>query len=240
MERKRTYRTLVQACGRQGFEVRLKETDMLIHAPGELKPKAFFLVEELRDAIETWISDHPDFATSLYPLPVSGNPPQIVKEMLRASEKANVGPMAAVAGAISEGVGRGLLEHAKEIIVENGGDIFIKTKHPVTIGIYAGKSVHSMKLGIRIAPAGKMIAVCTSSGTVGHSLSMGRADAVTIVSEKAALADAAATAVGNRISGPLDIQPAIAYARKIKGVEGVLVILKDKIGAWGRIELVPL
>ena len=128
-------------------------------------------------------------------------PLRLVKEMIRVSTLANVGPMAAVAGAMAEFVSKDLLKISKQVIVENGGDIYLATSRERTIGIYAGTSPLSMKLGITISPEDSPLGVCTSSGTVGPSLSFGKADAVCILSKSAALADAAATAVGNVVRG---------------------------------------
>ena len=83
-------------------------------------------------------------------------------------------------------------------------------------------------------------AVCTSSGTIGHSLSLGVADAVCVVSESCPLADAAATAIGNRVEGAGDIQGAIDWGRGISGVDGIVVVIGDKMGAWGGVELVRI
>jgi hypothetical protein len=160
--------------------------------------------------------------------------------MIDAGENAGVGPMAAVAGAAAERVGNDLLLHSKEVIIENGGDVFIKTRHPVTVGIFAGKSPLSLKIGLKVHSENHSIAVCTSSGTVGHSLSFGRADAVSVVSASCPLADAAATAIGNRVRSRSDIARGIEFGKKIRGVEGVLIIIGDRIGVWGELELVPL
>ena len=151
-----------------------------------------------------------------------------------------VGPMAAVAGALAERVGRDLLARTDEIIVENGGDIFIKTLHPLTVAVFAGRSPLSLKIGLDIEPANRPMAVCTSSGSVGHSLSKGLADAVCVLSRSCALADAAATAIGNRVRNQKDIQPAIDWGRAVAGVEGILVIMGEKMGMWGRVRLKPL
>ena len=163
--------------------------------------------------------------------------PYIVERMCDAAQKANVGPMAAVAGAFSELVGLKLLEHSKEVIVENGGDLFIKSDSIRKIGIYAGKSPLSGKIALEIKPENTPIGVCTSSGTVGHSLSFGRADAVVIVSKDTFLADAAATATGNMVKDAEDIEKAISFASSINGVIGVLIISGDKMGMWGDIKL---
>jgi ApbE superfamily uncharacterized protein (UPF0280 family) len=150
--------------------------------------------------------------------------------------------MAAVAGAIAGRVGRDLLDRGKtgEIIVENGGDIFVATRTEARIGIFAGASPLSGKVGI-VVPAGQMpVGVCTSSGTVGHSLSFGKADAVTVVAGCTALADAVATAVGNVVKEKRDIDSGLSLARDIEGISGVVIIIGDKIGAWGDIELISL
>lgn len=163
--------------------------------------------------------------------------PKIVNEMIKAGQKVNVGPMASVAGAIAEYVGKDLMKSSKEIIVENGGDIFMKISKPKTVGIYAGKSVFSEKLALEISPSDTPMGICTSSGTVGHSLSFGKADAVVILSKSTALADSCATATGNLIKTEKDIEKGVNFAKNISGITGVLIIKNDKISLWGNIKL---
>ena len=146
-----------------------------------------------------------------------------------------------VAGAIAEGVGRELLRLSPEIIIENGGDIFISATRKTTISIYAGDSPLSLKIGLSIPPATDgPRSLCTSSGTVGHSLSLGKADAVSVLSPSCALADAAATAVANRIQSAKDIQSAIEWGRRIPGIDGLVVVMGQDLGAWGQVEIVPV
>jgi hypothetical protein len=217
--------------------VRVKETDLLIRAQRPFEKESRDLVLKHRMPLERYIGDHPGFVHRLTPLPPDPMAPPIVSAMLEASHKAGVGPMAAVAGALAEYVGRDLLKRSEEVIVENGGDIFIMTPFPLTVAVYAGPSPLSNKLGVRIDPVGAPIAVCTSSGTIGHSLSLGRADAAVVVSRSAALADASATAVGNAVSKGDDIPAAIRRGEQIEGVSGVLVIIGVQVGAWGDLEL---
>jgi ApbE superfamily uncharacterized protein (UPF0280 family) len=174
------------------------------------------------------------------PWHITGPAPGIVRKMTDASRKAGVGPMAAIAGAIAEYVGMVLLSHTGEVIVENGGDVFLKTDGSVTIGIFAGKSPLCLHIGLRLCPLETPLSVCTSSGTVGHSLSFGKADAVCVVSESCCLADAAATSIGNLVNSKTDIPGAIEFGKKIEGVEGIIIILGEDLGAWGDLELVPL
>jgi ApbE superfamily uncharacterized protein (UPF0280 family) len=145
--------------------------------------------------------------------------------------------MAAVAGAVAEHVGTELRFHSKEVVVENGGDIFLDARRDLTVGIFAGDSSLSDKLAIRI-PAEKMpLGVCTSSGTVGPSLSFGQSDAVTVTSSSTALADAAATAIGNRAGSAEDIDRALTFGQTIPGVSGIIIIIGDRMGVWGDLEL---
>ena len=183
---------------------------------------------------------HPDFLTTLQPYPEDPYAPPLVKEMIEATRGIGVGPMASVAGAIAQFVARGLLHLSNQVIVENGGDIFLKTNRPATVSILAGQSPLSGRIGV-VIPREKMpLGICASSGTVGHSLSLGRADAVCILSSSAALADGAATALGNRIKDKTDLEKIAIWAGRAKGILGGLVIVEDKMATWGDIELVDL
>jgi ApbE superfamily uncharacterized protein (UPF0280 family) len=237
---RRFYRNQVRSDHLSSFTVKVKETDLLIHAEKCLERIARELVFEQRQIIEFYAKLHPQFAHTLTAWNIKGPAPLIIKAMTHAGKKVGVGPMAAVAGAIAEFVGLKLLQHTGEVIVENGGDIFIRINDPVIVGLYAGKSPLSMRLGLWIPGGKKPISICTSSGTVGHSLSFGCADAVCVISESCALADAAATAIGNRIVEKKDIQTAIDFGKKIEEVAGVVVVVEDKIGLWGEVEVVPL
>ncbi|CAN2039061.1 Thiamine biosynthesis protein ApbE [Candidatus Magnetomoraceae bacterium gMMP-15] len=236
----RFYRNLTSAENLTGFRAVVKETDLLIYAERPLEKQAVDLIFEQRGYVESYIKHQPEFAASLVPLPEISPSPFIIKNMMRAGQNAGVGPMASIAGAIAEQVGQGLLKFSREVIVENGGDVFIKKNFPFVAGVFAGKSPLSNRVGLRIHPDKKSLAICTSSGTVGHSLSMGQADAVTVKSDSCALADAAATAIGNMVKKAVDIEKAIEFAKTIHGISGLLIIIGDKMGMWGDLELVPI
>jgi ApbE superfamily uncharacterized protein (UPF0280 family) len=239
MYKERSYRRWVKSEGLVTFEVKELETDLLISAGENLESKARESVLNYRMDIESYIKKNRDFLTSLEPIDVGIDAPRIVRAMADAGRRAAVGPMAAVAGAVAEFVGRDLLAYTDEVIVENGGDIFIKTKFKRILGIYAGEdSAFSGKLALEIPPSGEGLGVCTSSGTVSHSLSFGRADAALILSGDTALADAVATAMGNAVKSKDCIEKGIDLARSIGGVKGALVIVGDKLGSWGDIKLV--
>ncbi len=233
----RTYRHWIEGKDLITFNVTEKETDLYIRASSNLQRKALRLVWKCRRQLEKFIEKSPVFQTSLEPVEVPPGAPVIVREMAAAGKKAGVGPMAAVAGAIAECVGKELLDFSPEIIVENGGDIFLKILRKRVVGIYAGGSPLTGKIGLEISPGDTPLGVCTSSGTVGHSLSFGKADAVVVMAASAALADAAATATGNRVKQASDIDKALEFAREIGGLRGVVIIIGSDIGAWGELKL---
>jgi ApbE superfamily uncharacterized protein (UPF0280 family) len=236
----RTYRALVDTGRLTGFTVTVKETDLQVQAQADLADAARELVIEHRGYLEAYIRRHPAFLSTLRPWPATGPAPDIVRDMVAAGAAAGVGPMAAVAGAIAARVGQGLLAHSEEVIVENGGDIFLKTTRVCTVALFAGASPLSLKVGVRVSSGDRPLGVCTSSGTVGPSLSFGKADAVCVVAPSCALADAAATAVGNRIQSQRDIPRAIAFGKGISGVKGLAVVIGDQLGISGEVEIVPL
>lgn len=240
MYEERIYRNLVKTDDLVKFEVIVKETDLLVRAESDLLNETRESVLKYRYQLETYIAMNPEFQRSLIPLKDDLHAPEIVQDMIRASQLGQVGPMAAVAGAMAEWVAKDLLSLSKEVIIENGGDIYLATSKERRIGIYAGDSPLSLKIGIVIRPEENPIGVCTSSGTVGHSLSFGKADAVCILSKSAALADAVATAVGNVVQEKKDIEYGLDMARGIEGVLGVLIIVGEKMGVWGNVTLTQL
>jgi uncharacterized protein len=236
----RTYRTLMQRPGLVGFRVAVQETDLMVLAQRDLSAEVRSLVIQERRQLEAYLDQYPEFLTTLTPWPPDPYAPAVVRDMVQAAATAGVGPMAAVAGAIAARVGQALTAFTDEVIVENGGDIFIKIKEPATVSLYAGRSPLSYKVGIRIHPGPRAWGVCTSSATVGPSLSLGRADAACVMAADAALADACATALGNRVSQAADINAALRWVGAVPGLEGAVVLLGERLGAWGNIELVPL
>ncbi|MDO9107813.1 MAG: UPF0280 family protein [Coriobacteriia bacterium] len=235
----RSYRKTAAPEGLVCFEVVHKETDLLICAAKDLSPQAHAAILSARDEIETYIASHPRFAESYSPVDVDTGAPAIVADMARAGYAAGVGPMAAVAGAIAEYVARALAEYSDEVIVENGGDVFVIGRVERTLALWAGEE-GVRGVGLVVAPEMMPMAVCTSSGRIGHSTSFGAADAVTVLATDASLADAVATALANRIRQPEDVDLALQSAQAIKGVSGVVATVDGRIGAWGAVKLAPI
>ncbi len=240
MPEPRFYRHWIKDDDLVSFELTVKQTNLYIRSRRNLRNKALNSVLKHRSSLEAYIEHHPLFLTTLDSYRAEAEAPAIVKEMARVSQLTGVGPMAAVAGAIAEEVGGDLLSFSSEIIVENGGDIFLKTSRKRLVGIYAGQSSSTEGIGLEIAPGETPLGIGTSSGTLGHSLSLGGADAVTVLSTSTALADAAATALGNMMQAADDISKAIEKAQNIEGLRGVVIISGGKMGVWGKVTLVPV
>ena len=234
------YRTRVRSKDLLSFHILIKETDLWVSAERDLTKETEEIVFNLRFQIESYIQSHADFLTTLEPYPIDPFAPDIIQEMINRTRDVGIGPMAAVAGAIAQETVKELLQFSRQVVVENGGDIYLTMNHPARVAIHAGQSPLSQKLGLLIPPDRMPLGICTSSGKIGHSLSMGKADAVCLVSPSAYLADATATALGNRVKGPGDLEAAIAWARNIEGIHGGVVLIKDKMATWGNLELTIL
>jgi len=235
----RTYRRAVDPAGLICVEIVVKETDILVCAESNVTDLAEDLVHRARWDLESYIATHPRFVESYVPVQVEAGAPAIVQQMARAAWRANVGPMAAVAGAVAEYVARGLSVRSPNVIVENGGDIYIMGDRQRTIALWAGRPGVDL-IGLEVPSGLQPVAVCTSSATVGPSVSFGSAEAVTALAHDGALADAVVTALANTVHAEEDIPKAMEAAKLVPGVFGVLVTVNGHVGAWGSIHLVPL
>ena len=189
-----------------------------------------------RRILEEYIGCHPDFRQSLEPLELLTGAPDVAKSMARAARLVGVGPMAAVAGAMAQYAGRAALEAgAREVIVDNGGDIYIHAVEPVIIGLKTGTADLADRLAFSLQPDDTPISICSSSGKMGHSMSLGECDLATIVAKDTALADAAATQAANLVGNVDDIDPALENIAGIEGVEGVMIIKGARVGLAGKL-----
>jgi len=232
----RTYRNRLHSLNLLSLEVMVRETDLFISAERDLSEYARRSVLRFRSHIEEYARVHEGFLESFSPLPEDKLAPPIVREMLKSSKSAGVGPMAAVAGAIAQFVAEDLAGKSPQVLVENGGDIYANIKDDLRVGLFAAESPLSNKLVLKIESSNMPIGICTSSATVGHSVSLGKADAVCVISKSAALADAAASAIGNAVKKPSDIRKAIELGSRIEGVLGIVVIIGKDMGAFGIVQ----
>ncbi len=234
----RTYRAATRPFGLDAFRVIAAETDLLIHAACDVAEASACVVMRLRRELESYLASHPRFGEAHVPVPVEAGAPGIARDLARAAASAGVGPMAGVAGAFAEAVAREIEPLSAEVIVENGGDIYLMGSVERVVALWAGPD--APYIGLRVGPERLPCAVATSSGTIGPSVSYGRANAATCIAVSGALADAAASAVGNRIRVAADLDGALAAGRAIDGVDGIVAVVDGAVAAWGAVELVPL
>ncbi len=241
--RQRSYRRLADLES-YSFAVRVEESDLWISGlKSDIEPLAYDRLLHYRQSLSVFLQRHPEWRDSLVPVAAAEYPlaPPLVRRMMAASEVAGVGPMAAVAGALAEAVGQDLIALSPELVVENGGDIFLAGRSEYCLAIFAGISPLSGRIGIKVsAPGPFSCGVCTSSARVGHSLSFGRADALTIVADNAALADAVATAMANRVQKKTDLTRVIEKALAWDGISGAVAVMGSDLAAGGDIELIDI
>lgn len=236
----RTYRCWSGRRAAARFRIEIGQSDLDVQCEVARPSRAREALAALRRDLERYISRHPRYLTSLVPLEVGSDAPEIVRAMADAAAPFGVGPMAAVAGAVAERVAAAAAEPGEKIVVENGGDIYARAPGKLRFAVYAGeRSPFRDRLAFEL-PADEGVGVCTSSGVVGPSFSLGRADAVVAIARGAATADAAATAIANRIRAPGDVEPAVRWARAFGELEGLVALCGDALGAFGRLELVAV
>lgn len=228
----RFYREWTRPGPLRRFRVRSGPSDLEVASADDCTERACRLLFRARRTVERRIERQPDFRTSLAPLPVAGGEPEPVASMLRAGREWDVGPMAAVAGAIAGFVGRGLSPE-EPLIVENGGDVYARGPGELLVGLYAGEGSPFGRSPGFVVDASGGVGVCTSSGRVGHSLSLGRADAVTVVADDPAFADAAATALANRIASSGDVERVVETASTHPSVRGALACCGGRLAFCG-------
>lgn len=189
-----------------------------------------------RDVLERYLARHGEFGRSLTPVAPLDDAPDVARRMARAAEAVGVGPMAAVAGTMAQLAAQAALDDgANEAIVENGGDLFVACKDQLVVGLYAGAGPLADRLALAVEPGDTPLAICSSSGRMGHSMSLGDCDLATVVARDASLADAAATRAANLVRTPDDIDAALETIGAIDGVDGVLLVKADRIGLTGRL-----
>jgi len=213
----------------------LKETIVTIAAREQCHIEAAKRsIREQRKLLEDFICKDPFFMITMDPYDLRNvSAPDIVLQMIECTAVFGIGPMAAVAGAIAKLAVQAMMEEgATYAIVDNGGDLSLLNDEPVVVGIYAGTSTIS-DLAFEIPERSEPLGIATSSGTVGPSISFGWADAATVISKDPALADAAATALGNAVQAKGCLAKCFSAVDR-PGIEGALVIRGEEMGAVGR------
>lgn len=242
--RERSYRSRFSNDERRWFCVKFLESDLWIGVDrgsysATMETDAYAMLVDLRRTMDAYMLMDPQYKAALTPYDAGVEAPMILRDMSKVSHKTGIGPMSAVAGAVALLVANFIKDHfgAKEVIVENGGDIYALVHADMDIAVFAGQSPLSEKIGLHIPASSFPLGICTSSGTVGPSLSLGCADAVMIVCNDVLLADSYATAMANRISGVNDLQPVIDRISDTPDILGAIAVKDDRMAITGQFEL---
>lgn len=217
------------------YRIRIKDTRATIICEERHIDLGYREIIRHRKTLEDYLDQHPEFGDSLVPVTVPETAPEMIRHMARAAAIFGSGPMSAVAGAIAQYTVRAMLEAgADHVVMDNGGDIAMKINRPVTVGIFSGPS-RIREIGLRFTPTASVIGICTSSGTVGHSLSFGCADAATVIARDVLMADAAATVLGNDIKTGEESDVRDVLNRHLsEGIEALIVIVGDVVAFGGK------
>lgn len=220
------------------IEVSYKESDLLISTAKEIEQEVCHqILKKYYEEIEQYVKKTPAFLTSLSPLEVDNNAPAIVKEMMRVSWITKIGPFSSVAGAIALYVGKEILTYSDEVIIENGGDIFLKINEDKKLGIYLGENSQMQNLSLRIKSRKHPFGIASSSSSFGHSLNFGGAQLVTVIAKDAVIADGFATSLSNRIKKDRDIVEVLEFVKMDPFLEGIFIYFEEKMFLWGALEL---
>ncbi len=234
---KSVYRSSIKYKEKYNWRVVYKYSDLLVSCNRDVSHKLENLVVEIYDLLESFIDKEPSFKKSLSPIKVEQNYPPIIKKMCQKAATFNVGPMATVAGAVCDYIASGLRKQCSRLIIENGGDVFIKSNRDISAGVYIKNKNFKDRIYMKIKSKDTPCGLCSSSGSFGHSLSMGRVDLVVVLAGSTIGADGAATSIANKIEKNTDINRVIKRYKEIKEIDGILIIKDENIGIWGKIEL---
>jgi len=225
------YRNFINLEDFYKIEINYKFTDILILSDKKLdEPKILKEIKKIYEKIEYYSIKRPLFLSSLFPISPDNS---YFKEIFIYSNKTKIGPLAGIAGFFAKKISEFIIKEysPKNLIIENGGDIFLKKEEESKILIYAGNSPLSMKIGIKL-PKGEY-GIATSSKTVGHSISFGNADAITVITKDPLISDFYATYFGNMIKTDEDYKKVFKISKKLKEIKGLVIIFKNKIGIYG-------
>jgi len=231
------YRNKISAEGRYSFRVDYKYSGLYIICDRDIGSELEEAILSFYRDIEMIIAGQPDFEKSLAPVKAGKDLPLTIKEMYCAGKVFNVGPMASIAGALCDHLAKNLTDRCGFLMIENGGDVYIKSSSLFEVGIFTKNIYFKDKLTLLIEAGQTPCGICSSSGRFGHSLSLGKSDLVTVLSKTATTADAAATAVANTINSEEDIDAAITRFSQYSEIEGLIIIKNKRIGLWGKLQL---
>lgn len=221
-------------------KVEIAETAATIAAEGRFVEAAVDAIKAARREVERQVRRDPFFLATLEPCTPADAAPTVAR-MCAAAALAGVGPMAAVAGAVAQaGLEAMVAQGCTHGWVDNGGDVALVLDTPVTMEVFHEPGARTA-FGLRLEPAECMFGVCTSSGRLGHSISLGDADVTVAIADSAVLADALATAIGNRVRGRESLAACFDPFKGVPGMVGGLAMFDGEVAVHGRLpELVEV
>lgn len=215
-------------------KVEIEETAATIAAERDYLEAAVDAIKSARAKIEQQIRRDDFFLTTLepYETPKDGSP--VVKRMCEAAKLAGVGPMATVAGTIAQEAMEAMaaqgLTHGW---VDNGGDVALMLESPATLEVFSDPGSKTA-FALELEPTDGIIGICSSSGRIGHSISFGNADVALVMADSAVLADALATAIGNRVANPDSLKTCFDPLKGLDGFIGGLAMIDGAVSMRGR------
>ena len=218
------------------MHIHIKETEISLTTDLKFRAVAEKAIREARWIIEEKIRSDPFFGVTYDPYISSKEDPELIRRMCLASKSAGVGPMASVAGAVAAYVTERLLEAGcRHAVVDNGGDISLMTDCETVVKIYSGNN-STDGVGLIIpSTGGKIVGICSSSGRIGHSISLGNSDISTVFSDDPVLSDACATALGNMVSDRSDLKTAVEAVCGVYGVRGCFAMIDEAVAFCGEL-----
>jgi len=216
----------------KSFDIQVQELVLHITAPEDFAEESRAAALSFWEQIQSYALRYPEFRRSKRP--IAGTPadaPDIVREMVSSASDAGVGPMFTFRGAVTDQVGRFLAGSLAEVTVSCDGDYFIQTRK-------------RMKLAVR-RHGGEPIAIAVepSRGGLGASTTLGRGrggggpDGLAVLATSCMLADAAAAGVQALLPKPDGFKLALRYLRQVPGVRGGVVVVGERIGVAGGLEI---
>jgi len=235
---KEIYRVNVAKKAEFAWKISYKYSDLFISCDRDIYSFIHDKLIDFYNILEQEIKENPDFEKSLIPLKNYSCNNWILSEMYKTSETFNVGPMAAVAGSLCEYISREIQDRVRYLVIENGGDVYIKSTRDAVISVFLKNNYFGKGLNIKIEKKLLPCGIASSSGTFGHSLSLGNSDIAMVLAKNAIIADAAATAFANKIKNKDDLEKAVNSMKDKEGILGLLAIKDEKIAIYGQMALI--
>ena len=214
----------------RSFDIQVQDMTLHIQAGTDFNEESRAAALSFWEQLHAYTLRNPDIRSSKRPIDVPEDAPEIVREIVRAARRAGVGPMYSFQGAVTDYVGRFLSREVSEVTVNCDGDYFILGRR-------------RQKLTVLRRPSGSTMAVVVpaSKRGIGISMTLGRGrasiDGLAVLAESCMVADAAAAGVQAILPKENGFASALAYLRQVRGVLGGLVVVGERIGMAGAVEI---